>query len=117
VTPDCAASRVYLVSERPTDAFKPFPHQDYVNRLFNKAKSCDNVSVFREYLCELPTFGDRSYEPVIDGFNFFSHLELLAEHALVNGLARYSARADLPGLRNCANAASGPTSQFVRPDV
>jgi hypothetical protein len=117
VTPDCAVSRVYLVSERPTDDFKPFPHQDYVNRLFNKAKSCDNVSVLREHLCELPAFGDRPYEPVIDGVNVVSNLELLAEQALVNGLARYSARADLHRLRNCANAASGPTSQFVRPDV
>lgn len=79
-----------------------------MNRLYNKARGHDNVFVFREHLPELPAFGENPYDPVIDGVNVANHLELLAEQALVKGLARYDAGADKHGLRNCVNTASYP---------
>ncbi|KPM39826.1 hypothetical protein AK830_g6732 [Neonectria ditissima] len=80
-----------------------FPNQDFINRLYNKARLVQSVSIFQDGLQPQPSFGEDPDGPEIDGVDVSDHLALLAEHAAVKGLARFDPGTDKHGLRSCAN--------------
>lgn len=83
-----------------------FPNQDFINRLYNKARLVQNVSIFQNGLEPQPSYGEDPDGPEIDGVDVSDHLALLAEHAAVIGLARFDPGTDKHGLRSCANTVS-----------
>ncbi|KAH6880531.1 hypothetical protein B0T10DRAFT_609611 [Thelonectria olida] len=84
-------------------SIKPFPNQDFINRLYNKARLVQNVNIFQNGLQPQPPYGDDPDGPEIDGVDVSDHLALLAEHAAVKGLARFDPGTDKHSLRSCAN--------------
>jgi hypothetical protein len=85
---------------------KAFPNQDFINRLYNKARLVQNVNVFKDGLTPQSSYGDDPDSSEIDGVDVSDRLALLAEHAAVKGLALFDAGADKHNMRSCANAVS-----------
>ncbi|KAK7419301.1 hypothetical protein QQX98_003453 [Neonectria punicea] len=85
------------------NSIKPFPNQDFINRLYNKARLAQTVSIFQDGLDPQPSYGDDPDGPEIDGVDVSDRLALLAEHAAVKGLARFDPGTDKHDLRSCAN--------------
>ncbi|KAL6702405.1 hypothetical protein ACN47E_002188 [Coniothyrium glycines] len=82
---------------------QPFPSDKFVNRLYNKARQAPTADVFRDKLPGREEYGPDQNNLFIDNVDFSAQLKLLAEHALVKGLARFDSGTDKHGLKNCAN--------------
>ncbi|MCJ1421447.1 hypothetical protein MMC32_007811 [Xylographa parallela] len=83
-----------------------FPAVDFVNRLYNKARSCGNVAPFQAHLQPLAPYGEDPNGPALDQVNASSYLELLAESSAVQALGNLDPANDKHKLKACANQAS-----------